>query len=169
MIYILEGVDRVGKTTFSKFLEERYGAQRLDLMRPFKEGWNKSEQERLRSFSFGTAAMLAATAPYLSCDVVVDRLFHSGVVYGDLFGGANLPLDEIEDAFKEKAVLLYCFCDKKLLSRRWNDSGYDNVDDIERISSKYEEILSTTKLPFWRIDTEEYPVEFLDRIFSFES
>lgn len=146
-VYILEGIDKQGKTTLAKKLCSTFGAEYV-----------KFSQPKMPPFQEYAGFI---TSLYPDKHYVIDRFFVGELVYGPVYrgvSGVSLPqLAELQQMLLAKqpdSALIYCKTD---IERTFDNFIKDNetftkLEDVHRLRVAYEETLKHLVLPVYRFD-----------------
>lgn len=86
MIIIIEGADGTGKTALAKKLCEELNAEYIHAT------WNRELDSRMVEYQMGIVCYAAKHYSITSCPVIIDRLWLSEAVYGQIFrSGSKMP------------------------------------------------------------------------------
>lgn len=140
MVIIIEGCDKVGKSTLAKYIEEKYGFRYIKVSQPKKCGPYKEYSDLLVSIKKGE-------------NVVFDR-FHVGEeVYGPIYRGKSGLTQEqfqgIETSINNhNGILIYCYDRAENIAKRFkeNNETFTKEKDIENILNSYKNVLKKSKL-----------------------
>lgn len=139
MIIILEGSDKVGKTTLSKLLEARYesevvhfSAPKKDPYREYMDFLDKADTKK---------------------NYVLDR-FHVGeIVYGELYRGkSKVSVDQLWyldlRLQAHQALLVHCFTDSDTVKRKFIEDNEESsrLEDVETILSMFKDAVTVSCL-----------------------
>lgn len=102
MIIIVEGIDRVGKTTLCNKLKEKFG---YDILK-----FDKIEAEDVRCANYGSIKMFIEMSKYLEQNYIIDRFHWTEIVYGacerGYFNNEVLELEK-EMVTSDNFILIY--------------------------------------------------------------
>ena len=111
MIIIVEGIDRVGKTTLVNKLSE---ALDIPIVKQTRVGGNKTSAEDIVSVNYGRAAGLVDfwNNKIFNTDIILDRFFWTEAVYNkcDRCINCSIPaakgLDDVMQVVKDKYLII---------------------------------------------------------------
>lgn len=139
MIIILEGVDKVGKTTLAAGLSDFYRAKIIKTSQPKTNDAASEYIEKVESLDKNE-------------NYVFDR-FHLGeMVYGKIYRNKVLEkekFEEIERKLNElNSVLIYCWQDHDIVAQNFirEKETFTNIEDIEKLDYEFRLMLYETKL-----------------------
>ena len=143
-IVIVEGNNRVGKSTYCKQLSEylkipvlriRRPANRIEAMRDPFTLYDIIKAFNLQSF-------------------ILDRFYPSEYVYHDEHSFTDF--DEIEELYKNIATIIYLKAPKEVILKRWAEKNQDVLNyDYDKLIDRFEYVLTNTKLPIVILYTKE--------------
>ncbi len=146
-VYILEGVDKQGKTTLARKLCETFVAEYVKFSQP--------KMPPFQEYS-GFIRSIDPLKHY-----VIDRFFVGELVYGPIYrGSSGVSLDQLVDLQKQllekqaESVLIYCETD---IDRTFDNFVKDNetftkMSDVHNLRKAYKETLKHIYLPVYRFD-----------------
>lgn len=157
MIFIIEGIDKSGKSTVIKDLIKEFdGAVVFKL---YNKPKNSSEREREKVWIaytelFHQATILAEEGK----TVIFDRAYPSELVYSvkrgyDAF--YNNDWWKMDEGLVEAVTLVYCEAPVEVLKKRFVDTQETDLDfnELEKILERYNKFIETTKLDTIVLDT----------------
>ena len=142
MIYIAEGLNKIGKTTFIKKASEKFNIQIVDFKRP-------DNREEAKAISYFLLQMCKQVRNFPS--IIIDRGFPSEIVYNenvDIRYYKNIDLE-----LSMYATIWYLEIPKDILLQRWSEFSINYDMDFQKL--KYESFLKSTKLRVVRINPFE--------------
>jgi thymidylate kinase len=174
-LYILEGVDGVGKDVFARWLRKITGAPILhDVpMKGIAEFPERIEvEEKVRYF-------ILKSLDWRKTDLIVKRFFATYKVYNELFNRGNrFEYFDLEKDFPKDCVLIfYLKAPEKLLKERLEKRGDDYVsaEELATVSSLFDKYIAELE-KIYRVvrvnsytavgDLEEYVSEFGEKVYS---
>lgn len=153
MIYILEGCDCVGKTTFAEMLAE-------------KTGYEIVKGSSFEISELGADGMFEHMMSLLDRNnIIIDRFFYSNLVYGELFKYPMMKLEQY-DALKEKmnkkAFLIYLHAPLTTIRKRMENRGDDMIkfENVSDILSLYNATLNGSFRPKLHLSLSTYDSDF---------
>lgn len=173
MIYVIEGPDRCGKSTFINHLRNNILNPRqliIHSSKPPKELFGDLLQ-RWTMIYYNELINNAIKLNNEGFDIILDRSWISETVYGPLYRNLSLPLNVLEHAIGENSHMfkLCIFQDDpiKLLSREDGESDAQNINDktkeLAAFTSAYSQTVikkqfkfNWSDLPFRKDVLEEY-------------
>lgn len=137
MLFIIEGADGSGKTSFAEMLSKQTGYPILHRSQP------KDEDEKVRMFD---EYMRLASS---SKNVILDRCWYSEMVYGPVMRDESVlsypDMYKLERAAKKHgAIIIYCTDKIETLWKRCQRRGEDYIVDAntyKQIYDGYEELM----------------------------
>jgi len=154
MIYIFEGINKVGKSTLLNHIKN---VPKIELKRPL------SVHE---AFSIPYAVLQTCKALNYP-DIIMDRCYISELAY-------NLDIEwelyrELDEAFAYCSRLIYLELDSETLEERWKEKTkpIPHRYSIAFLKIRYEELLKWTSLPVVRINPLEVCLEDIIRPTAF--
>jgi len=143
MIYIIEGVNKIGKTTFCNEFSKNMKIPILELKRP-------NNSRIIASTISYTILQMIKIFPNLS--FILDRFYPSEFVYH------NVPwkkLYDIDKKFSRYAKLIYIEIDIDTIKNRWNILKFTHKINLEMQIKRYDKFLCFTSVPIIRINSLE--------------
>lgn len=145
MICILEGSDKVGKTTLAKHIEKWHGFKYIHCGQPDEKG------------PYEEYSQIIAKISKEGGNFVIDR-FHLGeFVYGPIYRGrsgiSQEQFVEIEKKLNDlNAVLIYCYDTDKNIAKRFEEDNEEwaDIKKIQLVLDKYLEVLKKSRIPKYR-------------------
>ena len=143
-IIILEGVDKVGKSTLASKLCEEFNCELIKTSQPKTNNAAKEYIKKIKS--------LNKTKNYL-----FDRFYLGEMVYGKIYrektlDDKNFKLIEAK-LNKLNSVLIYCWQEHNVIAQNFIrcKETFTNIEDIEKIDFLFRDNLYKTKLPllYW--------------------
>lgn len=145
MVIIIEGCDKVGKSTLANKLVDEHGFRIIKFSAPAKG------QDPYTMFIDGIKDIKPDEK------VVLDRYFHSGLAYGPIYRGkSDLSKEQIEVLelkLKElNTFIIYCFDDEDKIAYRFrtDNETFAKEEHIKTLLESYEKIILESKLPVVR-------------------
>jgi len=137
MIFIVEGVDKVGKTSLIKKLAPRFKAL---IYKGVTIDFNKNNTERV----IGEINCLTQLSKINNIHIFVDRLFLSEYAYSKFFqrGLEEQELILTYEKLKEEIVLIYLDCDTDKLKVRFELEKDIKFEDVIRLQSLFKEAMT---------------------------
>ena len=146
MIAIIEGIDRVGKTTLANKLHDEYGFEIY-----------KSERQETSSMNYGSIRGLIDFLKWYkpSRNIVIDRFHWTEAVYGLVERNDSFTydhIDEIESMMTEDFVLLYV----RPTDIKWSSAqhGSDLSKHLKLFDALYEKT-TMNKYVFTHLDLDK--------------
>lgn len=131
MIYVVEGIDRCGKTSFIDILRSKITNPKILVIHSAKPPKNVDP----KSWSIEYYDQLISRAIFLSeegFDVILDRAWLGEMVYGPIYRNTNISLNRIEEQLFsfEDIFKLFLFIDspENALSREDGNSISDKIE-----------------------------------------
>lgn len=145
MIIIIEGIDRVGKTTLANKLSKELN---IPVFKKDRICGNKSKDEEAAAFNFGNAAGLVDMWNWIGFkqDMIVDRFHWTESVYGQVDRGrqdSKFYMELVEESMvlrKERYLMIYMR--PTSIERSSEEHGKDLSEHLKR----FDELASNTKL-----------------------
>lgn len=149
---IFEGSDATGKSTIQNIL--------MDIMKhTFLLHTSAPPKGLGREYYENLLTKGLEFSQYLNQPFIADR-FHIGEsVYGSIFRGYNFSeefrLNVEQQLLKQGFKIVYVHAEQSVVERRLKERGdwYVKTEDTQHILSRYEEELSKTLLPVFKLDT----------------
>lgn len=156
MHIIIEGLDKTGKSTLSRFLAEKTGM-------PIKKFNNPKPGE--------DAAVEYAEFIVTAQSCIVDRMHLSEMAYGPVFRGKS-TVDVnvqrvIEGLAKRRGVVgIYCYADVDDLEKRFTEDGEDFVmsTQIPEIAAGFDRALATSTMEWIRYSVGDNMEAIYDKV-----
>ena len=137
--FVIEGIDRVGKSTFIEKAIERFGLQKVWVERPAENGW---ETEKLWEQGKNDLTNWVWTfREENQKHFIMDRFSYSEVIYAELF---NRPCDfdwykkNLRDA-QDVLKLIIMRTDRDVVRGRWAIEGMP-IENVDKICDKYDRL-----------------------------
>lgn len=160
MMIIVTGPDRVGKSTFCKHLQDKYGLVTVDLERPQNVNSNDFIDNVSWSIKAYHVAMTVANFAQ-SFNFVVDRFHIDDIVYGNLLNRIVPDYTELEKKLQGKAIVLYLNGRLDNLIERWKQDKPDKINllvDAYIMLRGY--IYQCLTLPWFEIQFDDFRVGY---------
>jgi len=136
MLYIIEGVSSVGKSTYCKELSEHLKIPVLRISRP------NNRIEAMRD-PFTLYEILAALD---FPSIILDRFYPSEFVYHDEHSFSDF--NKIEELYKDIAIIIYLEAPKEVILKRWAENPCKILNyDYDKLINRFKYFLSKTQLP----------------------
>lgn len=167
-VLMIEGVDRIGKSTLSKYFMDDHGFRMVHMEKP--EG-NDSKQRAF--YQKGSYKMLfdmirACGGSNRDSRILLDRAHLGELVYGPIYrGDSGLDLDyiyEMEDTVKSGPVglILLVHRDLDVVKRRDDGGGFD-IDKMAEEQAAFEEAFDRSGLKKVKIDVTHLNIPLVRR------
>jgi len=146
MVIIIEGENKCGKTTLSKYIEKEHGFKYIKCSQPKEGGPYKEYSEIIDELSKEPKE-----------NYIIDR-FHLGEeVYGKIYRGrSGLTQEQFQDIEKRlnslNTILIYCYDTEKNIARRFYDDNEEWAEEgkIQEVLDLYLTVLKKSILPKYR-------------------
>lgn len=148
MLIILEGNECCFKTTVAEKLSKKLG---WDIVKGSSFELAQCNNAELFEHFLGITHMK---------NKIVDRYIYSNLVYASLYKDFAIINEEqqniIEDTLKDKAIIVYLYASPDVIKERLEERGddYVEVDMIESINEKYDQVTISDKVYNTMYDTE---------------
>ena len=160
MIIVLEGSDKVGKSTLGRYLAEKYSAELVHFSAPKGDPYKEYMD------------FLDQADP--SKNYVLDR-FHVGeLVYGELYRGkSKISLDQLWyldlRLMSHQCILVHCSTDPETVKRKFVEDGEESskIEDVEAILSKFKEKVNLSLLRKFDYNWQEGHLASLNVVISY--
>lgn len=144
MIIVIEGENKCGKTTLSKYIVEKYGFKYTKVSQPGPDGPYKEYTNILAFIKHGE-------------NVVIDR-FHLGEeVYGPIYRGkSGLTREQFQDIEtlinRMNGILIYCYDSEKNIAQRFKEENeeFADVKKIAKTLELYKNVLKKSNLIMYK-------------------
>ena len=145
MIIIIEGIDRVGKTTLANMLSKEFN---ISVFKKDRICGNEAKDEEAAAFNYGNAAGLVDMWNWIGFkqDIIVDRFHWTESVYGQVERGSNESryyMGLIEERMllrKNKYLMIYMR--PTSIERSSEEHGKDLSEHLKR----FDELATNTQL-----------------------
>jgi len=149
MLILLEGFDRVGKTTYATHLNEKFGYNVIHSPQPYKPYAKYKKEVEGYYKAITDMNCLFHKDIILVCDRFIASEYAYSKVNGDLNKHVVEYLEEIDDLLQDKAIIINLF-------HNWGDNKG------KRHQKAYEDYLKKTKVEYMIHDVIEKGMEALD-------
>ena len=129
MIYVVEGLDRCGKSTFIDFLRSQIKNPKIMVIHSGKPPKNVDVEKWTRSY-YGNLMNEINDLSYKEFDIILDRSWIGELVYGPIYRNVHIKIHELECYIDTKQCILLTFVDsaENALSR---DDGLSMSTDYQ--------------------------------------
>lgn len=159
MIYVIEGLDRCGKTTFSTYLRNFIKNDKIIAIHSAKPPKGVDNYEWTIKY-YNNLINVCLNLNEQGFDIILDRSWLGEMVYGPLYRNTNIELSQLENSIKNNIdqFKLFLFIDsvENVLSRDDGLSHSINVTnklyEIESFKTAFDSSLINSKYVFdWSI------------------
>lgn len=143
MIYIVEGINKSGKTTFCEQFSKFCNIPILPLRRPVmdKEGY-------IVPYVIGTISSYISLPSF-----ILDRHWPSQYVYH--IDTELKDFEELDKLFSSISKIIYLYCSASTLAKRFKQLNFSPSLSNEVLLSRYERFLAFTRIPVVYVNTSE--------------
>ena len=146
---IVEGIDRVGKTTYCKELSKFLNIPILTLPRPGEDGLKCSDKFIMGLYQVEVVVEFAI----LGFNFIIDRSYPSELVYSKVANRETFPEKyyALDRKLMPFASIIYLAPNYTNIYDRWLTAGLDPVN-IPLLVEEYKRVLSVLKVKTWTVD-----------------
>lgn len=148
MIYLIEGPDGAGKTTLANQLVDMSDG----IYSHYSYPSSPEEAAKLPQYYLEALALMTGFSDQFGINYVVDRMWPSTIVYGDVLrGGSEVTLeqaDKLEEMLEGRGCIIYCTGSPNTLWKKCQERGEDYIKDYSdflRICQLYDQYMYETK------------------------
>jgi thymidylate kinase len=163
MMILVEGIDKAGKSTIVKDLDELFEKKAIILKLSQKPKDNSHDEIMKAKVAYSELFYQAKQLSEKGQIVIFDRAYPSEMVYSIKRG-----YDAMKDSFwwnfdedlshmsnDNELILIYCSTDPMILAERFVSKGeqFAKQEEIPTLLERYENFLAYTKVSFIRVDS----------------
>lgn len=171
MIYIVEGIDKAGKSTVIEDLKRLLPDAVVFKLKNKPTGGSAEEREKV--LLCYDELFHQALENHEKVPVIFDRAYPSEIVYSKINRGydAFYVIDwwRLDDKLKDVAKFIYCFAPENVLVERFKQHKEKDLtqDQFEEVLERYDMFLGKTTLRVLPLDTTKTREQNLDEMRAF--